>query len=120
MHKTLYLLFWRTQPRLEVSCGKWKDDRTAVFIEVVVSDGKKEKVCMIYISSHKDGKARWIMVNCVQAKNWKTALVDIRKHICVLAEIIEFSKSHEQGDPSNMDTTDDSKSASSHFSEDVD
>ena len=70
MHKTLHLLCWRTLLRLEVSCGKWKDDRTAVFIEVVVSDGKKEKVCMIYISSHKDGKARWIMINCAQAKNW--------------------------------------------------
>ena len=69
MHRTLWLHCRRTLPRFEVSCGKWKEDRTAVIIEVVVSDGKKEKVCMIYISSHKDGQARWIMINCVQAKN---------------------------------------------------
>ena len=71
-------------------------------------------VCNIYLSAYKDGQLRWIMVNCVQAKSYKSELSQIRDYIRILAEFEDVTA---KGDTSGMDTTDDSRSYSS---EDVD
>ena len=121
MHKTLSLYCRRTPPHFEVTIGEWKiADRTAITIETVAPDGAREKVCMIYISSNKDGQARWIMTNRVQAKNVQASLSNIREHIRILAELEElYTTSHKRGAPSGMDTTDDSWSTCSDSSGEV-
>ena len=123
VHKALSSYCSSTLPHFKVTIGEWKiAERTAVTIETVGATLLYTgKVCSIYISAHKDGKPRWIIHNRVQAKHLKPALSKIRERIRILAELEELStKSQEQGDPSDMDTTDGTWSTTSQSSEDVD